>query len=81
MLRKESPRLLTRHAPVPTPCHDDWIPLDVDVSPFGTTRVHSFTYNKPLYGFQFKAARPLCEKQAVFPKTDAQFETRSRITY
>ena len=33
-LHEESARLLARHAPVLTPCHDNWIPLDIDVSPF-----------------------------------------------
>ena len=33
-LHEESARLITRHAPVLTPCHGDWIPLDIDVSPF-----------------------------------------------
>lgn len=34
MLHEESARLIARHAPVLTPCHGDWIPLDIDVSPF-----------------------------------------------
>jgi hypothetical protein len=33
-LHEESARLLARHASVLTACHDDWIPLDIDVSPF-----------------------------------------------
>ena len=34
MLHEESAHLLARHAPSLTPCHGDWIPLDIDVSPF-----------------------------------------------
>jgi hypothetical protein len=33
-LHEESARLIACHAPVLTPCHGDWIPLDIDVSPF-----------------------------------------------
>jgi hypothetical protein len=33
-LREESARLIRRHAPVITPCFQDWVALDVDVSPF-----------------------------------------------
>jgi len=33
-LHEESARLIARHAPALTPCRDDWIPLDIDVSPF-----------------------------------------------
>jgi hypothetical protein len=33
-LHEESARLVARHVPVLTPCHSDWIPLDIDVSPF-----------------------------------------------
>jgi hypothetical protein len=33
-LHEESARLIARHAPALTPCHGDWIPLDIDVSPF-----------------------------------------------
>jgi hypothetical protein len=33
-LHEESARLVARHAPVLTPCCGDWIPLDIDVSPF-----------------------------------------------
>ncbi len=33
-LHEESARMVAQHAPVLTPCHDGWIPLDVDVSPF-----------------------------------------------
>ncbi len=32
-LHEESARMVARHAPVLTPCQDDWIALDVDVSP------------------------------------------------
>ena len=34
ILHEESARLVARHAPILTPCHGDWIPLDMDVSPF-----------------------------------------------
>ena len=34
ILHEESARLIARHAPVLTPCHGEWIPLDADVSPF-----------------------------------------------
>ena len=33
-LHEESARMIARHAPVLTPCHGEWIPLDIDVSPF-----------------------------------------------
>jgi hypothetical protein len=33
-LHEESARLLARHAPALTPCCQEWIPLDIDVSPF-----------------------------------------------
>ena len=33
-IEEESARLVARHAPDLTRCHDDWIALDVDVSPF-----------------------------------------------
>ena len=33
-LHEESSRMIARHAPVLTPCHGQWIPLDIDVSPF-----------------------------------------------
>jgi hypothetical protein len=36
-LHEESAQLITRHAPVLTPCHADWIPLDIDVSPFANS--------------------------------------------
>jgi len=33
-LHEESARMIARHAPVLTPCRGEWIPLDIDVSPF-----------------------------------------------
>jgi hypothetical protein len=33
-LHEESAQLVAKHAPALTPCHGDWIPLDIDVSPF-----------------------------------------------
>jgi hypothetical protein len=33
-LHEESARMIAKHAPVLTPCHGEWIPLDIDVSPF-----------------------------------------------
>lgn len=49
-LHEESARLLARHAPSLTPCHGDWIPLDIDVSPFdnsGTKKEGvAWTYKK-----------------------------------
>lgn len=34
LLLEESAAMIARHAPVITPCHKDWVALDVDVSPF-----------------------------------------------
>lgn len=34
ILHEEAVRMVARHAPVVTPCYGDWIPLDIDVSPF-----------------------------------------------
>jgi hypothetical protein len=34
ILREESALLVRRHARRPTPCHGEWVALDVDVSPF-----------------------------------------------
>jgi len=49
-LHKESAQLIARHAPAVTPCHGEWIPLDVDVSPFdnsGTKKEGvAWTYKK-----------------------------------
>jgi hypothetical protein len=49
-LHEESARLIGRHAPKLTPCHGDWIPLDIDVSPFdnsGTKKEGvAWTYKK-----------------------------------
>jgi len=50
ILHEESARLVARHAPALTPCHGDWIPLDIDVSPFdnsGTKKEGvAWTYKK-----------------------------------
>jgi len=49
-LHDESARLIARHAPALTPCHGDWIPLDIYVSPFdnGGTKKEgvALTYKK-----------------------------------
>jgi len=49
-LHEESARLIAQHAPTVTPCHGEWIPLDVDVSPFdnsGTKKEGvAWTYKK-----------------------------------
>jgi hypothetical protein len=49
-LEEESARLIARHAPALTPCHGDWIPLDIDVSPFDNSRTKkegvAWTYKK-----------------------------------
>ena len=34
MLHEQSARMIARHAPALTAAHGDWIPLDIDVSPF-----------------------------------------------
>lgn len=34
ILHEEAARLIARHAPALTPCYGQWIPLDIDVSPF-----------------------------------------------
>ena len=50
ILHEESARMIARHAPALTACHADWIPLDVDVSPFdnsGTKKEGvAWTYKK-----------------------------------
>jgi len=50
ILREESADLVARYAPKLTPCHEDWIALDLDVSPFdnsGTKKQGvSWTYKK-----------------------------------
>jgi hypothetical protein len=50
ILREESARLVRKHARRLTPCHGDWVALDVDVSPFdnsGTKKEGvSWTYKK-----------------------------------
>jgi hypothetical protein len=33
MLREEAAAMIARHAPSVTPCHEDWVALDIDVSP------------------------------------------------
>ncbi len=34
MLHEQSARMIARHAPALTAAHGDWVPLDIDVSPF-----------------------------------------------
>ena len=34
ILREEAAAMIARHAPPLTPCYEDWIALDLDVSPF-----------------------------------------------
>ena len=34
ILREESADMIARHAPKLTPCHEDWVALDLDVSPW-----------------------------------------------
>jgi hypothetical protein len=50
LLREESAALVARHAPMLTPCYEDWVPLDIDPSPFdnsGTKKEGvSWTYLK-----------------------------------
>jgi hypothetical protein len=50
VLEEESARLVARHAPALTRCHGDWIPLDIDVSPFDNSRTKkegvAWTYKK-----------------------------------
>jgi len=50
VLHEESARMLARHASAPTPCFGEWIPLDIDVSPFdnsGTKKEGvAWTYKK-----------------------------------
>ena len=50
ILREESADLIARHAPKLTPCYEDWVALDLDVSPFdnsGTKKEGvSWTYKK-----------------------------------
>lgn len=54
ILHEEAARLIARHAPALTPCYDQWIPLDIDVSPFdnsGTKKEGvAWTYKK-LHGY------------------------------
>ena len=50
ILREESALLLRKRARKPTPCHGEWVALDIDVSPFdnsGTKKEGvSWTYKK-----------------------------------
>lgn len=50
ILHEESARLVARQAAALTPCHGDWIALDVDVSPFDNSRTKkegvAWTYKK-----------------------------------
>jgi hypothetical protein len=53
-LHEESAQLIARHAPAVTPCHGEWIPLDVDVSPFdnsGTKKEGVASTYKKLDGY------------------------------
>jgi hypothetical protein len=34
ILREESAAMIARHAPKLTPCYEDWVAMDIDVSPF-----------------------------------------------
>ena len=34
ILREESAAMVARHAPTLTPCYEEWVPLDIDPSPF-----------------------------------------------
>jgi hypothetical protein len=49
-LHEESARLIAQHAPALTACHEEWVPLDIDVSPFdnsGTKKEGvAWTYKK-----------------------------------
>ncbi|MGQ9650866.1 MAG: hypothetical protein ACUVXJ_12205 [Phycisphaerae bacterium] len=50
ILLEESAQMVRRHAPKLTACFEDWIPLDVDVSPFDNSGTRkqgvSYTYKK-----------------------------------
>lgn len=50
ILHEESARLVGKHAPTLTACHGNWVPLDIDVSPFdnsGTKKEGvAWTYKK-----------------------------------
>jgi hypothetical protein len=50
ILREESAAMVARHAPKLTPCYEEWVPLDIDPSPFdnsGTKKEGvSWTYLK-----------------------------------
>jgi hypothetical protein len=50
ILREESAAMVARHAPKLTPCHEDWVPLDIDPSPFNNSGTKkegvSWTYLK-----------------------------------
>lgn len=50
ILHEESARMITQHAPALTACHQEWIPLDIDVSPFNNSGTKkegvAWTYKK-----------------------------------
>ena len=50
ILREESAAMVARHAPKLTPCHKDWVALDIDPSPFNNSGTKkegvSWTYLK-----------------------------------
>jgi hypothetical protein len=50
ILREESAAMVARHAPKLTPCYEDWVPLDIDPSPFNNSGTKkegvSWTYLK-----------------------------------
>jgi hypothetical protein len=60
VLLEESAEMIRRHAPKLTACFQDWIPLDVDVSPFDNSHTRKqgvgWTYKKvdgyaPIFGY------------------------------
>jgi len=54
ILYEESVRMIAQHAPTLTACHKEWIPLDIDVSPFdnsGTKKEGVFWTYKKLDGY------------------------------
>ena len=55
MLREESAAMVARHAPRITPCHDEWVAMDIDVSPFDNGRTKKegvgWTYKLNVEGF------------------------------
>ncbi len=50
ILRRESAYFVNQYAPVITSCYEDWVPLDIDVSPFDNSGTQkegvSCTYKK-----------------------------------